>query len=92
LFLSEQEENIPFEFVLDTVSSFEWDELLIAGPYTDLERIKEYDLSKFPNTISDHDSFTFFGFLNNQKRGEMDGLKREQSIFRHTKWNSDKRL
>ena len=51
LFLSEQEENIPFEFVLDTVSSFEWDELLIAGPYTDLEDIKEYDLSRFPNTI-----------------------------------------
>ena len=32
LFISEQEENIPFQFVLDTVSSFEWDELLIAEP------------------------------------------------------------
>jgi len=67
LFISEQEENIPFEFVLDTVSSFEWDELLIAGPYTDLEDIKEYDLSRFPNTIKDHDYFMFFGFLNNKK-------------------------
>jgi len=75
LFLLEQEENIPFEFVLDTISSFEWDELLIACPYTDLEDIKEYDLSKFPNTIKDHDYFMFFGFIHNKKGVKWMNLK-----------------
>ena len=80
LFLSEQEENIPFEFVLDTVSSFEWDELLIAGPYTDLEDIKEYDLSRFPNTIKSHDSFTFFGFIHNKKGVKWMDLKEDKAF------------
>ena len=80
LFLLEQEENIPFEFVLDTISSFEWDELLIASPYTDLEDIKEYDLSRFPNTIKSHDSFTFFGFLNNKKGVKWMDLKRDKAF------------
>lgn len=80
LFLSEQEENIPFEFVLDTVSSFEWDELLIAGPYTDLEDIKEYDLSRFPNAIKDHDYFMFFGFIHNKKGVKWMDLKRNKAF------------
>ena len=80
MFLSEQEENIPFQFVLDTISSFEWDDLLIASPYTDLERIEEYDLSKFPNTIKSHDSFTFFGFLNNKKGVKWIQLKRDKAF------------
>lgn len=80
MFLSEQEENIPFEFVLDTISSFEWDELLIVSPYTDLERIEEYDLSRFPNTIKSHDSFTFFGFLNNKKGVKWMDLKRDKAF------------
>jgi len=80
LFISEQEENIPFEFVLDTISSFEWDELLIAGPYTDLEDIKEYDLSRFPNTIKDHDYFMFFGFLNNKKGVKWMNLKENKAF------------
>jgi hypothetical protein len=75
MFLLKQEENIPFQFVLDTISSFEWDELLIAGPYTDLEDIKEYDLSKFPNTIKDHDYFMFFGFIHNKKGVKWMNLK-----------------
>lgn len=48
---------------LDTISSFEWEELLIAGPYTDLHRIEEYNLSSFSNEIKHYDSFTFFGFI-----------------------------
>mgnify|MGYP000076483430 FL=1 len=80
MFLLKQEENIPFQFVLDTISSFEWDELLIAGPYTDLEDIKEYDLSRFPNTIKSHDSFTFFGFLNNKKGVKWMDLKRDKAF------------
>ena len=80
LFISEQEENIPFQFVLDTISSFEWDELLIAGPYTDLEDIKEYDLSRFPNTIKSHDSFTFFGFIHNKKGVKWMDLKRDKAF------------
>jgi len=80
LFISEQEENIPFQFVLDTVSSFEWDELLIVSPYTDLERIEEYDLSRFPNTIKSHDSFTFFGFIHNKKGVKWMDLKRDKAF------------
>ena len=80
MFLLKQEENIPFQFVLDTISSFEWDELLIAGPYTDLEDIKEYDLSRFPNTIKSHDSFTFFGFLNNKKGVKWMDLNRDKAF------------
>lgn len=80
MFLSEQEENIPFEFVLDSVSSFEWDELLIVSPCTDLERIEGYDLSRFSNTVKSHDSFTFFGFLNNKKGVKWIQLKRDKAF------------
>lgn len=59
---------MPFELVLDTISSFKWDELLVAGPYTDLNSIKEYKLDKFPNSIKHSDTFIFFGFIN-EKRG-----------------------
>jgi hypothetical protein len=52
---------------LDTISSFEWDELLIVGSYTDLEMVDGYQLNKFPNEIKHHDSFTFVGFLNKKK-------------------------
>ena len=65
-FLDKQKEN-SFNLSLDTISSFKWDELLIAGPYTDLNKISGYDLSETPNTIKHHDSFVLFVFLNEKK-------------------------
>jgi hypothetical protein len=61
---------------LDTISSFEWDELLVAGPYTDLERIDGYQLDRFSNEIKHHDSFIFVGFLKNKKGVKWIELKR----------------
>lgn len=61
-FLINQEKD-SFNLVLDTISSFQWDELLIAGPYTDLDIISDYDLNKIPNTIKHHDNFILIGFI-----------------------------
>ena len=52
---------------LDTISTFDWDALLVAGPYTNLNHIKEYDLKKFPTEYEISDREVFFGFLNNKK-------------------------
>lgn len=60
-------QNTSFEFRLDTISSFEWDELLVAGPYTDLHKIEECELSMFSNSIKSHDRFIFLGFMLNKK-------------------------
>jgi len=66
-YISKQKPQQEFLLRLDTISSFEWDKLLIAGPYTDLEKIEEYNLTKFSNSIKSHDRFTFFGFIENKK-------------------------
>jgi hypothetical protein len=66
-YISQQKPQIEFELRLDTISSFEWDELLIAGPYTDLKEIEEYNLNKYSNSIKSHDRFTFFGFIKDKK-------------------------
>ncbi|WP_233862612.1 hypothetical protein [Tenacibaculum piscium] len=57
-----------FNLILDTISSFEWDELLVAGPYMDLNKISGYYLNEIPNTIKSHDSFILYCFIKN-KRG-----------------------
>lgn len=67
-FITSQENQSELEIRLDTISSFKWDEVLIAGPYTDLNRFEEYDFSRFPNTIMSHDSFILIGFIK-QKEG-----------------------
>ena len=76
LFISEQEPNTQFTLVLDTISSFKWDELLIAGPYTHLDDIKGYNLKRFPNSIKHHDSFNFIGFIDNNKGVKWIQIKR----------------
>ena len=63
----QQKPQLVFELRLDTISSFEWDELLVAGPYTDLEEIKGYNLNQYSNSIKSHDRFTFFGFIKDKK-------------------------
>ena len=55
------------ELILDTISNVTWDEIIIAGPYTNLEKISNYNFNAFPNTIKSHDSFILFGFINEKK-------------------------
>lgn len=57
----------PFILTLDTISSFEWDELLVAGPYVALSEIEGYHFEKFPSTATDYDQFVFFGFISKKK-------------------------
>lgn len=52
---------------LDTISSFEWDELIVATPYADLDKIKGYHLSRFPKSIKSFDTFIFLGFTYKKK-------------------------
>lgn len=66
-YISKQKPQQEFQLRLDTISSFEWDELLVAGPYTNLDKISGYNLSKIPNTIESHDSFILFCFINKKK-------------------------
>lgn len=66
-FISMQSPKLEFELRLDTISSFEWDELLVASPYTDLNRIEGYNFDEFPNKIKSNDSFIFLGFILNKK-------------------------
>jgi hypothetical protein len=61
---------------LDTISSFEWDELIIASPYENLDRIESYDFSEFPSNATSYDQFLFFGFINKKK-----GVKWISPIF-----------
>jgi hypothetical protein len=63
------EQTSSFELRLDTISTFEWDELLIAGPYTELKSIDGYKLNDYPSTATDHDQYLFLGFIH-KKRGE----------------------
>lgn len=69
-----------FEFKLDTISSFEWDELLVAGPYTDLNEIYEYELGMFSNSIKSHDRFILLGFMLNKKGVKYIELKRDKGL------------
>ena len=69
-FIRKQESVKKFEISMDTISSFEWDELLIAGPYSDLNRIEENEglnLNKVSNNIEHHDSFVLLVFIKNKK-------------------------
>lgn len=63
---SVQKDSIPFILALDTISSFEWDELLVARPYTDLNKFSEYNLKKFP-PLDMNDRFILFGFIYKKK-------------------------
>jgi len=67
-FLLRNIDNPDFELKLDTISSFEWDEIIIAGPYFDSDYFTinsnaEYDLKKLPSFIKHHDRYVLIGFL-----------------------------
>lgn len=74
-------------FRLDTISSFRWDQVLVAGPYADLQKIEEnlgYDLDGFPDAIKHHDSFILFGFMSKKKGVHYLEIKRKylkDSVF-----------
>ena len=71
-----QKEQDTLRVSLDSINSFEWDELIVAGPYTNLETVNGYDLGGFPNTISYHDRYIFFGFILNKKANNWMLVKR----------------
>ena len=66
-FLIKNHERPNAKLLLDTVSMFNWDEIIIAGPYTDLKKISNYNFNNFPNTIKSFDNFVLFGFINKKK-------------------------
>lgn len=66
-FLVKNENATNFKLVLDTISSFKWDEMIVAGPYTDLQDITGYDFNDFSNEIKHYDRFVLIGFINNKK-------------------------
>lgn len=67
------EENIHQKKVLlklDTISTFNWDEIIVVGPYVDLDDVSNkinYDFYDFPHTIKHHDSYVLIGFVKNKK-------------------------
>ena len=65
-FLTDQNKS---EFILkfDTITSFEWDELLLAGPYMNLDSIEGYNFNNIPNTIKSNDQFILFSFIKEKK-------------------------
>jgi len=69
-FLRQNPRELEHVLVLDTISGFEWEEIILAGPYSDFKEIEnhtEYDLKIFPNTIKSHDHYIFIGFIDNKK-------------------------
>lgn len=52
---------------LDTINHFEWDELLVAKPYSNLQDILDYDLVAFPSNATSYDQYLFLGFINDKK-------------------------
>lgn len=82
-FISKQEINKNvFTLELDTISSFEWDELLISSPYTNLNKsYRDYDFSEFPNiSESINEKFILLGFINKKKGVRYVELKRSQAL------------
>lgn len=71
-----------FNLKLDTISSFQWDELLIAGPYSNIDNISGYNLKRIPNTIKSHDSFILFCFIENKNGVKY--MEFERSFFYKT--------
>ncbi|MEL4308619.1 hypothetical protein [Joostella sp. CR20] len=69
-FINEQPVGKEFTLKLDTIESIKWDEMFIAGPYTDITEIKEgktYNLTKLPNSTKSHDKYILIGFLNEKE-------------------------
>lgn len=65
-----QRKGTEFLLNLDSITVFDWDELLILKPYSVLDSIEKdigYTLKCVPNLIEHHDSFIVFVFFNGGK-------------------------
>jgi hypothetical protein len=90
-FLIKNEKVHNVKLVLDTISSFKWNEMIVAGPYTNLEDIAGYNFNNFPNDIKSHDSFVLIGFIDDNKGVKYFELKRyliSDTIFDNKKNNN----
>lgn len=68
---------------MDTINSFQWDHLMIVGPYVDLKNVSEkegLDLDRIPNFTKDHDRFILMVFLNDKEGIKWIQLKRSNLI------------
>jgi hypothetical protein len=57
------------QLVLDTISGFDWDELLIIGPYIEVDTIENrtnYDLHILPRSTQSFDKLILLGFIDNK--------------------------
>ena len=82
-FLSELNTKDSIYLRLDTISGFDWDSLLIVGPYEDIDNIslKEgLDLSGIPNVTKHHDRYILIGFLKNKKAKRYMELQRNSFL------------
>jgi len=69
-FLKQNPEDQSNILVIDTISAFEWDEMIVAGPYSyfdEIERETAYELNDFSTKIEGYDSVILLGFFKNKK-------------------------
>lgn len=58
------------QLIFDTISGFDWDELLIVGPYVEVDTIAKrsgYDLKILPESTASFDKLILLGFIDNKK-------------------------
>ncbi len=81
------EHKFPYEIRFDTINSFEWDKLLIIGPYRDIhsEKFDAYDLQGVSDEIKHHDNFILFVFLNQNKGVRYIELDSNETLFKSLK-------
>lgn len=79
--------KFPYEIRFDTISSFDWDKLLIIGPYRDInsEEFIAYDLQGVSDEIKHHDNFILFVFLNQKKGVRYIELDSDETLFKNLK-------
>ncbi|HSI70197.1 MAG TPA: hypothetical protein VK941_08185 [Gillisia sp.] len=57
------------QLVLDTISGFDWDELLIIGPYIEVDTIENrtnHELHILPRSTQSFDKLILLGFIDNK--------------------------
>ena len=73
---------------LSDLSDFEWDNILILGPYSNIQRIEnelKLDLSNIKeNGIQYNDSFNLIVFLNDNESVKIIELRRTSGDFKNT--------
>lgn len=91
-FLLQKKTGAPLRLVLDTITSFEWDELIVVGPYTDLKEISDniaYDFGKLPQYTKHHDTHIMLGFI--QKKEGVQHLELGRLLMPDTLYKGGRR-